>query len=214
MNLHNLKEKLIYAFGGITLLDLLKTNEIIQLLYLHSHVYISTANLNNNILNEAATLGYIKSVNIVNFTDIPQLNLENSVIIVDGPKQNTLNDLLILKDTFPTSTILLCKKTMGLSSTSKNKMDVVLVNHSLLCKKEYDEYLASLITLRLKFYVDTIVINNYVDQCETQADDCICVCIDNKIFNLKDFHESSKQNDSIETNEIDIFGSEQCTLTI
>jgi len=204
MNIYDLKEKLIYAYGGITLLDLLKTNEIIKLMALHSHVYLSTSGSSCHILNEASALGNIKNVNIVNSTDILQLDLENSVIVVDNPKQHEINNLFIAKNNFSSSTIIFCRKSVILQLS---KINIVLVNHSTLCTNQYND-LNSTAPLRLKYYVDSTAIQNYVDHHEASLTDHICVCVDNKILNLKDFYDPPQQH------KIDIFDTDEYTLVL
>lgn len=207
MSIYDLKENLIYAFGGITLLDLLKTNAIIKLMSLHSHVYLSTSDSFCNILNGLSTIKNIKNVKIVNLSHISQLNLENSIIIVDYPKGDTINDLIILKDNFPSSTIIFCRKSMLLRASIKDRVNSILVNYSTLCIDQYKDFNSTEI-IRLKYYVESTVIKNYIDQHKNLENDNICVCTNNKILNLKDFYSLPQQN------KIDIFETSKYTLDL
>ena len=100
-------------------------------------------------------------------------------------------------------------KLIVLATSLKNKLDVILVRQPVLCADEYNTNdVNSTVVFRLKYYIDPAIIQNYSDQCNFAQHDSICVCMDNKISDLKAFYAQPKQN------KIDIFDVDKYTLSM
>lgn len=191
MNILELKEKLIYGFWNVTLLDLLSTDEIVKLMSYHTDIYISTYRSENDLLDDAFSLGYLKDIKIVNCNSIQKLNLDNSILIVEHKRQEIVSNVLSLKDKFPSSTIIFCNKSTLMPLTSKEKIDIILINGNALDTNLHNNgSIHNLMKERLSFYINSQIMEEYSRNNNNFSG--LYAYIDDKLYSIKDFSNNEK----------------------